>query len=93
MPSKDTAKNENAVEKVKASLFGWSMMAVMSIVLYFVKDINEDVKSLSRLIPVMQLQIEYLQDEQLKTKLRIIPQVPAKHEDVITYDSLTTKTK
>ncbi|WP_315822995.1 hypothetical protein [Paraflavitalea speifideaquila] len=90
-PNKE--KDDAMLAKAKASAFNWLATALISVVIWIVTDMRSDLKTVMSVIPVMRLQIEYLQDGQLKSRLNSIPVVPspAKHEEPITYDSLTNK--
>jgi hypothetical protein len=83
-------KTEAMLKNVKATAFNWVFTGLITVVIWLVTDMHEDLKAVMKVIPVMQLQIDYLQDGQLKTRFQAIPKVPAaKHEDIITLDSLT----
>lgn len=85
-------KNETMLKNVKATAFNWVFTTLIGLVLWVVTDMHGDLKEVMKVIPVMRLQIEYLEDGQLKARLKAIPPVsPARHEDLITYDSLITK--
>lgn len=86
-------KDEAMLKQVKATAFNWVFMSLIGIVLWFVRDMHADLKAVMKVIPVMQLQIDYLEDGQLRSRLKAIPVVPspAKHEEPITLDSLTNQ--
>lgn len=90
MPPK---KEDDMLGKFKLTILNWVVPALLSIVLWLVKDMHGDLKSVMRVIPVMQKQIDYLEDGQLNLRFKVIPPAPspAKHEDPITYDSLISK--
>lgn len=78
------------LKKVKAGAFNWVFMALMGVLIWIGKDMHSDLKTLMLTIPAMQKDIDYLQDRQLINRMRIqqLPN-PPKHEEQITYDSLT----
>lgn len=77
------------MKNVKAQAFDWVFKALIGVVLWLVADMHQDLKGVLQIIPVLRTQIDYLQDASLKIRFQAIPPAPAKHEDVITLDSLT----
>lgn len=80
------------MKNIKAVAFDWAFKSLLGIVLWLVADMHSDLKGVLQVIPVIRTQIDYLKDGQLKARFNAIPPVPsAKHEDEITFDSLTNQ--
>jgi hypothetical protein len=85
-------QKNDTVNKVKATAFNWVSMTLISIVGWLVMDMHADLKSVLQVIPVMQLKIDNLEDKRLVDRLRLHEMLPkGKHEEEISYDSLTQK--
>lgn len=83
----------------KPSLNDWLMRGfvlvctgLLSLVTYIAKDIKEDVKLLTQTYPAIQQQIKSLEERTNKLEGKVFAQIlspdPAKHEPIITLQSL-----
>ena len=87
-----TKQNEESVKSLKAALFPVICSGMLGLVLFYISDVRTDVKWLMQNVPVMKMQIDFMQDRQLKERFESIPPVRNfKHEEAITLDSLTKK--
>lgn len=84
-----TTKND-PIKNVKASAFDWVFKGLIGIVLWLVADMHADLKGVLQIIPVMRNEIDHLKDRGLIDRFRLY-QLPGKHEEQITYDSLIQK--
>lgn len=85
-------KENDTIKKVKSAAFDWVFKALIGVVWYLVMDMHSDMKMVLQAIPAMKVEIENLKDKSLMERFRSMkPTSPAKHEDLITYDSLNAQ--
>lgn len=80
-----------AETNIKAVAFDWIKNALIGLLCFFVKDMHNDVKQLIQSVPALRAEVDMLKDQRLVDKFRILQVMPAKPEEIITYDTLTQK--
>lgn len=72
------------------AIIEWLFKALLSIVLWLVKDMREDIKNMREQMPAMKVEIENLKDQRLLDKFKSMKvYYYMKEEPIITFDSLT----
>jgi len=82
---------QDALNRIKIAAFDWLFKGLIAVVCFLVKDVREDVKQLMQVVPALQAKVDMINDQRLIDKFRVIQTMPGKVEDIITYDSLTSK--
>ena len=87
MPEKEP---KDAITRYKIAAFDWVTRALIGLVVWLVIDMHNDVKEMMLAIPVLKMEISNMKDKQLEDHTNLLKLFPiGKHEDLITYDSLT----
>jgi hypothetical protein len=76
---------------IKAVAFDWVSKGLIGLLCFFVKDMHYDVKQMMQSIPALRAEVDMLKDQRLVDKFKMLQVMPAKPEEIITYDTLTKK--
>lgn len=82
---------QDTVKNLKANAFDWLIKALIPVLVWWVKDVREDIKKIMETVPALQAKVDMMTDQRLIERFKIYQSTPMKPEEEITYDSLKRK--